>query len=398
MSQHDYDISNQSGLAFRTDLNNCLAAIVSQNSGTTEPTTTFAYQLWADTTNDLLKIRDAANTGWITLLTLSTGVLPSDNLPDFAGDVTSSAGVTTVEKIAGVAVGTPTGIGNVVMSASPTLSGTVEGAASTWSGTNQAPVFQSATSTPATAGIVRLADADSIDWRNHANGANISLAKDTSDNLTYNGNKLMDSSGKLNIPGAVPANSLTRTQLNADTNNGLAAAWANFYGIPLTGTYGRSGTLVTIAMTAHGMTSGQVAHLTFSAGTGGTATTGSYVITNTGANSFTITDTASGTITASPSVTRDTWTKSSYNVAGITRSSTGIYILTWANAFSDAFYTPILSAGGQNNSSGTRFWGSISTSNADANPPTTTTMGISVGFADTSPADCSRISVVIFGS
>jgi len=69
MAQHDYVIANQSGLAFRADLNNALAAIVSQNSGS-EPSTTFAYQPWADTTNGLFKIRNAANSGWITLYQL----------------------------------------------------------------------------------------------------------------------------------------------------------------------------------------------------------------------------------------------------------------------------------------------------------------------------------------
>ena len=70
MPQHDYSIANQSGAAFRADLNNALAAIVSQNSGTAEPSTTYAYMPWADTTNGLFKIRNAANSGWITLYQL----------------------------------------------------------------------------------------------------------------------------------------------------------------------------------------------------------------------------------------------------------------------------------------------------------------------------------------
>ena len=71
------------------------------------------------------------------------------------------------------------------------------------------------------------------------------------------------------------------------------------------GTYGRSGTLVTISgMTGHGMVTGNVATLAFSAGTGGTATNGAYPVTVTDANTFTITDTASGTITGTPSVSR----------------------------------------------------------------------------------------------
>jgi hypothetical protein len=71
VAQHDYIIANQSGAAFRADLNNGLAAIVSQNSGTTQPSTTYAYQWWADTTAGLLKLRNAANNAWITIGTLA---------------------------------------------------------------------------------------------------------------------------------------------------------------------------------------------------------------------------------------------------------------------------------------------------------------------------------------
>ena len=74
MAQHDYNIANQSGAAFRADLNNALSAIVSINSGATAPASTFAYMLWVDTTSGLLKQRDASNTAWITIGTLgSTG-------------------------------------------------------------------------------------------------------------------------------------------------------------------------------------------------------------------------------------------------------------------------------------------------------------------------------------
>jgi hypothetical protein len=71
MAQHDYIIANQSGAAFRSDLNNGLAAIVSNNSGAAQPSTTYAYQWWADTTTGLLKLRNAANNTWITVGTLA---------------------------------------------------------------------------------------------------------------------------------------------------------------------------------------------------------------------------------------------------------------------------------------------------------------------------------------
>ena len=73
MSTHDYIVDNQNGANFRSDLNNALAAIVSNNSSATAPTTTYAFMWWADTANDILKQRNAADSAWISILTLSTG-------------------------------------------------------------------------------------------------------------------------------------------------------------------------------------------------------------------------------------------------------------------------------------------------------------------------------------
>ena len=87
MATHDYVIANGTGAAVRSDLNNALAAVVSNNSDTTEPTTTYAYMWWADTTTGLLKIRDAANTAWVTVGTLATanlGLAPLAS-PSFTG-------------------------------------------------------------------------------------------------------------------------------------------------------------------------------------------------------------------------------------------------------------------------------------------------------------------------
>jgi len=68
------------------------------------------------------------------------------------------------------------------------------------------------------------------------------------------------------------------------------------------GTYGRTGTTVTVTSNGHGFLNNQVLYLVFSAGTGGTATSGVYAISNVDTNTFDITDTASGTITGSPAV------------------------------------------------------------------------------------------------
>jgi len=67
MSQHDFDIANQTASSARADINNALQALASCNSGNTEPNTTYANMLWYETDTNLLKMRNEADTGWISL-------------------------------------------------------------------------------------------------------------------------------------------------------------------------------------------------------------------------------------------------------------------------------------------------------------------------------------------
>jgi hypothetical protein len=95
MAQHDYNIANQSGQAFRADLNNALAAIVSGNSGASAPSTTFAYQYWVDTstTPATLKQRNSSNNAWITIGLLDTANLQAGTASIVNADVNASAGI-----------------------------------------------------------------------------------------------------------------------------------------------------------------------------------------------------------------------------------------------------------------------------------------------------------------
>ena len=68
MANHDYNIANATAPQVRADINNALLAIVSTNSGSSQPSTMFANQLWYDTTNNQLKMRNEANNAWIILL------------------------------------------------------------------------------------------------------------------------------------------------------------------------------------------------------------------------------------------------------------------------------------------------------------------------------------------
>lgn len=67
MSQHDFDIANQSASSARADINNALKALASLSSGSTTPATTYANMLWYDTGNNILKMRSEADDAWISI-------------------------------------------------------------------------------------------------------------------------------------------------------------------------------------------------------------------------------------------------------------------------------------------------------------------------------------------
>lgn len=67
-------------------------------------------------------------------------------------------------------------------------------------------------------------------------------------------------------------------------------------------TYAQSGNTVTVTKVAHGLTTGTVIGIHFLANTGVSATDGTYTITRTGADTFTLTDINSRTITSTAAV------------------------------------------------------------------------------------------------
>ena len=115
MAQHDYDIGNANGANFRSDLNNVLDAVHSTNSGSSEPTTMVAYMLWADTSNNLLKVRNGANNAWISLGSINSTNLGLATLasPTFTGTVTAPeldlTGTTSLKLPVGTTAQRPTG-------------------------------------------------------------------------------------------------------------------------------------------------------------------------------------------------------------------------------------------------------------------------------------------------
>ena len=103
-------------------------------------------------------------------------------------------------------------------------------------------------------------------------------------------------------------------------------------------TYAQSGTTVTVTKTAHGLNTGDVIGIHFASNTGVSATDGTYTITKTGADTFTLTDINSRTITSTAAVyavgkwlmtyeiaAGDTYTNVPFILGEGVRAETGVY-------------------------------------------------------------------------
>ncbi len=189
MATHDYVIDNASGSAVRTDLNNVLQAILTNNSSSSAPSTTAAYMLWADTSNNILKMRNSANDAWIELfqldgtLTLEDGSASTPGLAfrdDLNTGLFSSAADTVDVSCGGTTRGsfsssglTVTGnvtattfVGNID-AVDGDFDGTLEADAITVAGTALATVIAGTTVTTATnANHISVADNESTNENN----------------------------------------------------------------------------------------------------------------------------------------------------------------------------------------------------------------------------------------
>ena len=67
-SSGDLQVANQSFPSFRTDLNEILQAIYTNQSGTSEPVNHYANSFFYDATNNVLKFRNEDNDAYITVM------------------------------------------------------------------------------------------------------------------------------------------------------------------------------------------------------------------------------------------------------------------------------------------------------------------------------------------
>lgn len=95
MSQHDQVINNAAGATVLVDMNAAFGAIFSSSSGPIEPLVKQAGQLWFDTETAALKIRNAANSGWVAF---TLGFNPADTYGKAEADAHFAQILTTYTK------------------------------------------------------------------------------------------------------------------------------------------------------------------------------------------------------------------------------------------------------------------------------------------------------------
>lgn len=89
MSQvSDYDIANASGAAVRSDINLVLDAVKTLNSGSGDPVNAVAFMLYGDTSDNILKVRNSANSSFTEIGSINEanlGLLPKDGTTAMSG-------------------------------------------------------------------------------------------------------------------------------------------------------------------------------------------------------------------------------------------------------------------------------------------------------------------------
>jgi hypothetical protein len=121
--------------------------------------------------------------------------------------------------------------------------------------------------------------------------------------------------GHLNNSGFVV---LGRVRLKAVSTVGTATAGTldifDTITAPVSATYARSGTTITVTKSAHGLATGATVGIAFATASGSSATNSNYVITVTDSSTFTATDINSGTIAGGTVAVYSTAWVASYDV------------------------------------------------------------------------------------
>ena len=116
--------------------------------------------------------------------------------------------------------------------------------------------------------------------------------------------------------------------VGAGTTEGTLEIWDTDVA-PTAATYGRSAAVVTVTKSAHGLKTGDTVGISFADASSASATSGSYEITVTDANTFTLTDINSGTV-ATSTVCR--------YVSSTQRGNKAQWLATYTTSATDVFF------------------------------------------------------------
>ena len=185
----DYNVANASGASVRSDINNILQAVVTLNSGTSEPSTMYPFMIWVDTTNNLVKMRNGANDGWLTMpFAMNASDTAPNGLTVSGGDLTVDTSTLKVDSTNNrVGVGTASPATDLQIAASDT--------------TSEIQFSHSGSGTGAGNGMWISANGNDFDIRNKEAG-NTSLWTNNTERVTIN------SSGSLGIGTSSPSSLL----------------------------------------------------------------------------------------------------------------------------------------------------------------------------------------------
>jgi len=106
--------------------------------------------------------------------------------------------------------------------------------------------------------------------------------------------------GHIDVSGFIIPNGRCRVKQITYQGSGSGAGTVEVFDTttaPISATYGRSGALVTVTKSSHGLSTGDRIGIGFTAAGGTSATDGNYTITKVDANTFTVNDPNSGTVT-----------------------------------------------------------------------------------------------------
>lgn len=353
LSQHDYNVANQTFPSTRSDINNALSAGATLNSGTTAPTTTFANQFWVDTTTNLIKQRNSANSAWLVL-----GKLDKNGwLPTYAGNPTSNV--------------TPNFEGEFLYDSTNDAMYLARGTANTdWFNiTGEVANYTSIAyaNSPYTAVVTDdIIRANTTDGDITVNlyaasgnaGRKLIITKSASGNIVTidpNSSELINGLSTITLRELYDTVELwcdgfrwyMTSNVGVAKSPGVVTMFGSAYhprawgainsdtGADLSGTYSQSGTTVTVTATAHGYIAGNQIYSNITSGTG---VDGVYTVASvTDANTFTYT--AGTSLTTSGNITLERAALfASGNVASVAQVASGDLIINWKVAMPDANY------------------------------------------------------------